>query len=540
MAVIFGASGWPFRRPPRAHEPVAAPPKPLRPRALVLSLDPDTRELEELVWSLGYDVVDVVVQKRDKPDPATYLGRGKIDEAAARALDLGCALVAVNAALKPGQVFALERHFRDAKKRRERKARLAEGDEDFVPLDAEALALDDAAASRPRPSTPASARASPSPPADVQVYDRLRLILDIFSERARSPEARLQVEYARLQYETPLVKEVIHLAKKGEHPGFLGGGRYEVNYYYMMMRSRMARIRRELDRISQERDVRRRHRRRGGFRLVSLAGYTNAGKSSLLEALADTRTLVENRYFSTLATTTRRASHDGRTFLLTDTVGFIEDLPPWMVEAFHSTLEEIALSDCVLLAVDASEPLPEIERKLRSSLQVLATMHARIRGGRASAAPEGDRLPWRTAENPLVVVLNKVDLLGRGEAEAKLEALVELGLVPPPPRTVLASARERAGLEEVFRAVEDALPPGATLVATLPSGPATEALLAWLRARGRVEVRHGATVEIEATLEDRLLAEALGRVAEAGGRVLPEGPLPEEGPAGPGPISPDD
>jgi len=293
---------------------------------------------------------------------------------------MGVDLVVVNGQLKPGQIFSLQRFL---------AAPEGDGDE----------------------------RA-------VEVYDRTRLILEIFRERARSPEARLQVELAQLHYDMPLVKEAISLAKKGERQAAMfGGGEYEVNQYHDMMKGRMARIRRDLEKMRLERGVRRKHRRRSGFHLVSLAGYTNAGKSSLLKALAREHTVVENRYFSTLATTTRRASReafrkrstpqrgvdpralDAREagpgagyaeggsvqFLLTDTVGFIEDLPPWMVEAFHSTLEEIALADCILLVVDASEPVPEIERKLRSSLRVLATVHARLRGDDERALATHDR-----------------------------------------------------------------------------------------------------------------------------------------------------
>lgn len=515
----------------------------MRPKAILVSLVPDTRELEELVWSLGYDVADVVVQRRERPDPGTFLGRGKLDEAAERAFAVGAKLVAVNAALKPGQVFAMERHFRDAERKRARRQDLADDaegrdDDAFVPLDVSDLSaatVVEGAARRAEQDALARVAerrarghghaAEVDPDAPLQVFDRTRVILDIFSERARSPEARLQVEYARLQYETPLVKEVIHLAKKGEHPGFLGGGRYEVNYYYMMMSRRMAKIRRELERIANEREVRRKHRRRGGFRLVSLAGYTNAGKSSLLEALAShdvrkasgegTPFVIENRYFSTLATTTRRATSEEGTFLLTDTVGFIEDLPPWMVEAFHSTLEEIAVSDCVLLVVDASEPLREVERKVRSSLKVLGDVHARIRGERPRPIDGPVRL-----EAPLVVVLNKADLLARAAVEERREMLLEEGLLPAGALAVAASARTRDGLDDVFRAVATALPPPTRIEARLPAGPETESVLAWLHEVARVDVERAADVRLEADLDARDVEEATRRIASVGGRVL--------------------
>lgn len=283
--------------------------------------------MEELIFALGADLVETVYQRRPQPDPQLYLGSGKIEEARRTRAAFGADLVVVNAALKPGQIFSLRQAFREG----------AGEDADRI-----------------------------------EVYDRTRLILEIFRERARSPEARLQVELATIQYEIPLVKEAIHLEKRGERQAAMfGGGQYGVNEYYDMMKRRMVRIRRDLDKMRRERDLRRKHRRRGGFHLVSLAGYTNAGKSSLLKALSERHALVENRYFSTLSTKTARAQSDRREILVTDTVGFIEDLPPWMVEAFHSTLEEIALADVILLVVDASDPAEEMARRLRSSLRVL-------------------------------------------------------------------------------------------------------------------------------------------------------------------------
>lgn len=312
--------------------------------------------MEELIYAEGSSLVDTVHQRRSQPDPQYHLGTGKLEEARHRMHEAGATLVVVNAALKPNQIFNLQQFFA--------------GNYDGLDpgrLGSRVEGRAEKTSNRTRDKTSAH---------DIEVWDRTRLILEIFRERARSPEARLQVELAQLTYETPLVKETIHLAKKGEHPGFLGGGEYEVNQYYDMMKKRMVRIRRDLEKMRRERGLRRKHRRRGGYHLVSLAGYTNAGKSSLLRALAPAPTLVENRYFSTLSTKTRRAASDKRDILVTDTVGFIEDLPPWLVEAFHSTLEEIAFSDVTLLVLDASDPIEEMARRLRSSLRILWTFDA--------------------------------------------------------------------------------------------------------------------------------------------------------------------
>ena len=314
--------------------------------------------MEELVFALGADLVATVYQRRPQPDPQLFLGSGKVEEARRTRSAFGAQLVIVNAALKPSQIFNLQQAFREGL-----------GDE------AE----------------------------HVEVYDRTRLILEIFRERARSPEARLQVELATLQYEMPLVKEAIHQAKRGERQaGMFGGGEYEVNQYHDMMKRRMVRIRRDLEKMRRERDLRRKHRRRGGFHLVSLAGYTNAGKSSLLKALSEKHALAENRYFSTLSTKTARAKSERREILVTDTVGFIEDLPPWMVEAFHSTLEEIALADVILLVVDATDTVEEMARRLRSSLRILWEFDGAnaFEGDGPAPAWETPPLPAKTARGP--------------------------------------------------------------------------------------------------------------------------------------------
>ncbi|HUR68397.1 MAG TPA: GTPase HflX, partial [Candidatus Thermoplasmatota archaeon] len=396
-------------------------------KALVLTTRSETSELEELLFALGADLVASVLQKRGAPDPVTFLGTGKLQEARETQRALGADLVVVNAALKPGQIYSLQRFFSD-------------GAQEDSP---------------------------------VEVYDRTRLILEIFRERAQSPEARLQVELAQLTYDMPLVKEAINREKKGERQAAMfGGGEYGVNEYYDMMKRRMARLRRDLDKIRLERGVRRKHRRRGGFQLVSLAGYTNAGKSSLLRALSARDTLVEDRYFSTLSTKTARATSDRREILVTDTVGFIEDLPPWMVEAFHSTLEEIALADVILLVVDASDPVQEMARRLRSSLRILHEFEAE--GGGAAA-----RMPYRRALAPILVALNKTDRVAGDELDAKQRALEGEGLLSPA-STVRVSAHTRVGIDALYEKLYDLIPDYDEYEVALPASPQSESLIAWL------------------------------------------------------------
>jgi GTP-binding protein HflX len=458
----------------------------VRRKALLLTSRPDTAEMEELIFALGADLAGTVIQKRAQPDPQLYLGRGKVEEAAQAFVGLGADLVIVNAALKASQIFNLQQVFTDEARSR--------GKRDVERVD---------------------------------VYDRTRLILEIFRERARSPEARLQVELATIQYEMPLVKEAINLEKKGERQAAMfGGGQYGVNEYHDTMKRRMVRIRRDLDKMRGERALRRKHRRRGGFHLVSLAGYTNAGKSSLLKALSSRQTLVENRYFSTLSTKTARATSEKREILVTDTVGFIEDLPPWMVEAFHSTLEEIALADVILLAVDASDPVDEMARRLRSSLRILWEFGSdeRERGG--AARPDGQPLtlplPFRRGLAPILVALNKVDKVPRDEAEAKEAALREMGLLDPA-MTVRVSARTREGLDALYERLYDLIPDYDEYEVALPASSEAESLIAWIHDRADVlDLTRGAEVHLHFEAKRSLRATLLARIAAVGGAALRE------------------
>jgi GTP-binding protein HflX len=441
-------------------------------RALLLTTSRTPGEMEELLFALGVELAATVYQRRAQPDPQTYLGSGKLEEARETQRALGVDLVVVDAGLKAGQIFGLQRFFRDSEGEGRREGRHA---------------------------------------IQVEVYDRTRLILEIFRERARSQEARLQVELATLQYEMPLVKEAIHLEKRGERQAAMfGGGQYGVNEYHDMMKRRMARIRGDLDKIRLQRGVRRKHRRRGGFHLVSLAGYTNAGKSSLLRALSSTETLVENRYFSTLSTKTARAKSEKREILITDTVGFIENLPPWMVEAFHSTLEEIALADVILLVVDGSDPLPEMERRLRSSLRVLFDFQG------------GDALLFRRGLSPLLVAVNKTDRLPADDLATKIGALADAGVLDPA-HVVAVSAKTRAGLDELYDRLVKLIPDYDEYELALPPSPETEALLGWIYDHADVlDLTRGNEVHLHIEAKRSLRSVLLAKLAAAGATALRE------------------
>jgi GTP-binding protein HflX len=310
-------------------------------------------ELGALCRTLNYEIVGTLQQVRE-PDPAYNIGRGKAKELADLIRKTGAERVVSGNQLTPSQAYKL--------------SRLVE----------------------------------------VEVVDRFQLILEIFAMRAGSPEAKLQVEYARLSYELPRIREQVRALMSVEQPGLMGGGEYEVNVRYDMIKRKLANLRRKLRSVAKAREQRRKLRRRRGFKLVALAGYTNSGKSTLLNALTEANAEVDDMYFTTLMPRTRAVSAS-RKILLTDTVGFIDGLPPWMIEAFKATLEEIYMADLVLLIVDGSDPVPELLRKVRTSREVLAEYPVRA-----------------------VTVLNKIDMISEEDLERKLGVLRNLSSVVVP------------------------------------------------------------------------------------------------------------
>ncbi len=237
----------------------------------------------------------------------------------------------------------------------------------------------------------------------VEAIDRFQLILQIFARRASTSEAKLQIQLARLQYELPRAKERVRLARLSEQPGFMGLGKYEVDLYYENIKQRIHNIKEKLKKKRKNRRLHRAHRAELGFPSISLAGYTNAGKSSLFNALAKETAPVDPSLFTTLSTTTRMVDLFGKRTLLTDTVGFINRLPLTLIEAFHSTLEETIFSDLILLVVDVSEPLEEIEKKISCCLDTIRKIGA--------------------TGIPIITALNKIDLLSENEIQLKSDTL---------------------------------------------------------------------------------------------------------------------
>lgn len=406
---------------------------------LLVSLTDDTREIEALLESAGHRMVARIVQRRDHADPQTFVGRGKLDEIRDRLAQGDVTVVVFNGELRPTMHYHLEQEL------------------------------------------------------GVECYDRLRVLLELFAQRAATREAQLQVELALLQYEVPLLREWIHVADIGERPGFMAGGELRVDAYYETVKRRLKKIRDELETIRRERDVRRQLRKERGYHLVALAGYANAGKSSLLNVLAKEHVVVESRMFSTLSTTTRTLAGLRRRILLTDTVGFVDGVPFWMIEAFNATLEEIYQADLVLLLVDASDAVGEIRRKVRLAARTL--------------------LP-KVPVDAILPVLTKIDLLERETLAGKLAVLTESEFHRPP---LLLSTRTGEGLEDLRRTIQATFEYPVEIRLVLALEPESEGKIHWLHEHADVlSAAYGpdhVEVAVRCRAQDARFVESLGTVA---------------------------
>ncbi|HET8927349.1 MAG TPA: GTPase HflX [Microbacterium sp.] len=341
------------------------------------------RELAALAETAGAVVLDGVLQRRPHPDPATYLGRGKTEELRDLVAALGADTVIADTELAPSQRRALE---------------------DVV---------------------------------KVKVIDRTTVILDIFSQHAKSREGKAQVELAQLEYLLPRLRgwgESMsrqaggQVGAAGAGMGSRGPGETKIELDRRRIRTRMAQLRRQIKDFAPARAAKRAERKRHTVPSVAIAGYTNAGKSSLLNRLTSAGVLVENALFATLDATVRRSeTEDGRIYTLTDTVGFVRNLPHQLVEAFRSTLEEVAEADVILHIVDAAHPDPASQ---------LATVRDVMGEVGARGIPE-------------IVVFNKADLVDDDTR------LVLRGLEP---KALFVSSRTGEGIDALRAAIEEALP----------------------------------------------------------------------------------
>ena len=348
-------------------------------------------ELKLLAETAGSEVLEALVQRRSQPDPATYIGRGKVEEVADVVRATGADTVICDGELQPAQLRNLEDRIK------------------------------------------------------VKVVDRTALILDIFASHAKSAEGKAQVELAQLQYLKQrlrgwggnLSRQAGGRAAGGAGIGGRGPGETKLETDRRRIHHRIAQLRRRLREMDVTREGKRAERRRNRVPSVAIVGYTNAGKSSLLNRLTGAGVLVEDALFATLDPTTRRTeTRDGRVFTLTDTVGFVRHLPHDLVEAFRSTLEESTTADLLLHVVDASDPDPE--GQIAAARQVLAEIGA--------------------SDVPELLVCNKAD---------RADATTLLALRAGHPGCVVVSARTGHGLEELANAVEARLPNPEVWVETL-------------------------------------------------------------------------
>jgi GTP-binding protein HflX len=331
-------------------------------------------ELKELLRTAGVATAGEAVQQREAPDPDRYVGRGKLTELKAEIAACDANLVACDDELAP---------------RQERNLESALG---------------------------------------VPVIDRTAVILDIFADHAHSAEGKLQVELAQLEYNLARMRGLwTHLERLGGGIGTRGPGESQIETDRRLARDRIAALRRRLARLERNRGVMRARRDRSSLPRVALAGYTNAGKSTLLNALTGAEVGVGNRLFHTLDPTTRSVELSGRDYLLTDTVGFIEKLPHQLVEAFKATLEETVLADLILHVVDSAAPEERRIADMKAVDEVLEEIGA------------GDK--------PRLLVLNKSDLL---DEDSRAEALLRH------PGAVLVSALDGVGLEPLRELIESA------------------------------------------------------------------------------------
>ncbi|MDT7878441.1 MAG: GTPase HflX [Candidatus Caldarchaeales archaeon] len=402
--------------------------------------EPNLEELKELCETAGYQVVYQVAQER-YPHPQYNIGPGKVKELKKSVNELGIKKIVFENELKPVQEYNLAKEL------------------------------------------------------GVEVIDRIRLILEIFTLHASSLEARLQIKLASLKYELPRAKEKVRLAKKGEQPGFHGLGAYEANVYYEEINRRIQKIQERLEKIMERKRRELGRRKRSGVPTIALTGYTNAGKSTLFSRLTEYPAEISSKLFTTLSTKRRLTRILGRPYYVSDTVGFIKNVPALLISAFHSTLMEVAEADLVLLLVDASLPLQEVRERLAVSLSTLRQIGV--------------------LNIPVILALNKCDLIPHSQREMVLKSLDSH--LP----AVMISAKTGENLDSLYRLIDTTLRGFITFRARIPLSQLTPYLFSQLHTNGRVDsvMYTDEFVEIKASAPPHL-AEKIRTIAWNGGSFI--------------------
>lgn len=334
------------------------------------------KELEELAKSRGYKVVGKIIQKRRAPDPVFYIGKGKVQELKDLIEKTGAETVIFSNTLKASQAFRLRRELGW----------------------------------------------------QINVIDRNLLVLEIFEDRARTAEAKLQIELARLYYTLPWTREYMRFRNLyGEQVGWGALGEYLHKVYESHVRKRIAILEKKLEKVRFKNKMLMVRRHELGVPVIILTGYTQAGKTELFNKLTEESKDVGLGPFTTLATYGRRVSIGGKEyFILVDSIGFIEDMHPLILEAFYATLHELSLADLIILVVDASESNDDIKRKIEASDEILRRV-----------APA----------TPLIICLNKIDLIHGDKIYEKAEIVREVFSYQP---IVAISAKKRLNLEQLL------------------------------------------------------------------------------------------
>jgi len=400
------------------------------------------QELENLTQAAGYTVIGQLEQVRPR-NSSFQIGRGKVEELAALVKRTGAEKVIFENELTPVQAYNL----------------------------AKAIG--------------------------IEVISKFQLILEVFTNHASTQEAKLQIEMARLHYELTRAREKVHLAKRGEQPGFRGIGKYDVQVYYDAIKRRTVHIKAKLKERREEKRVQRSTRAALGLPTVSLSGYTAAGKSMLFNALTGEDARVTGSLFTTLSTKLSAVNFNGKKTLIADTVGFIDGLPLTLIEAFRATLEETVFSSAIILVVDCSEDMSEIERKMKCCLDTLRSIGVMT--------------------TPIVTAMNKIDLMTPLEVETVIGELKDYA-----PNPVPVSALKGVNLEQLREVVSAQLKDFVKASFELPITSRWPSTLAKIRRYSTVlDQSYGEkTIHLEVESLDYLMDKTKAYVERVGGRML--------------------